>query len=187
MASSLDSSSGFWPLRQSIVLVSSIPKIVCRFLQSPRPSSKMQRVFASRLCPDRIMQPHPVSDVKPCESISWLRRRTPSVIEDIASGVLFRGMGVKLERYVIHILDSKSFRNASGHVNPAGSVGVPARAELEAVSCLSGRISVAPLGPRRYRAFRSITYRVGRGQRAGDEGYTFGPGTRSRPLAPCHS
>jgi hypothetical protein len=58
----------------------------------------MQRVFASRLCPDRIMQPQPVSDVKLCESINWLRRRTPSDIEEVASGVLFRGIGVKLDR-----------------------------------------------------------------------------------------
>lgn len=44
------------------------------------------------------MQPHPVSEVKPSGSMSWLRRRTPSVIEDMASGVFVRGMGAKFER-----------------------------------------------------------------------------------------
>lgn len=58
----------------------------------------MHSAFASRLCPDLIMQPHPVSDVKPCESMSWLRIRTPSVMDDVASGVSFRGMGVKFDR-----------------------------------------------------------------------------------------
>lgn len=43
-------------------------------------------------------------------------------MDDVASGVLFRGIGVKFDRYVIHILDSKSSRNASGHaVTVAGS------------------------------------------------------------------
>lgn len=78
----------------------------------------MLRAFARRLCPDRIMQPHPVSDVKPCESISWLRRRTPSVIDDVASGLLLRGIGANCERYVIHIRDSKSARKASGQALP---------------------------------------------------------------------
>lgn len=36
-------------------------------------------------------------------------------MEDVASGVLVRGMGVKFDRYVIHILDSKSSRKDSGH------------------------------------------------------------------------
>jgi hypothetical protein len=84
-------------------------------ISSPRPSCITDSVFASRLCPDRIMHPHPVSDVKPWESMSWLRRRTPRVMDDVASGVLLRGIGAKLDRYVIHILDSKSSRNAFGH------------------------------------------------------------------------
>lgn len=82
---------------------------------SPRPSCMKDSVFASRLCPDRIMHPHPVSDVNPWESMSWLRRRTPRVMDEVASGVLLRGIGGKCDRYVIHILDSKSSRNAFGH------------------------------------------------------------------------
>ena len=41
--------------------------------------------------------------------------RTPSVIEDVASAVFVRGIGVKFDRYVIQILDPKSERNAFGH------------------------------------------------------------------------
>lgn len=37
---------------------------------SPRPSNRTERVFAKRLCPDLIMHPHPVSDVKPWGSSS---------------------------------------------------------------------------------------------------------------------
>ena len=36
-------------------------------------------------------------------------------MEDVASGVFVRGIGVKFDRYVIHILDPKSERNAFGH------------------------------------------------------------------------
>lgn len=92
----------------------------------PLPSSKIQSVFANRLCPDRIIQPHPVSEVKPCDSISWVLRRTPNVIKDVASGEWLRGMGAKLERYVIHIRDSKSIKKASGHALPFVSRGTSA-------------------------------------------------------------
>lgn len=44
-------------------------------------------------------------------------------MEDVASGASFRGIGGKLDRYVIHILDSKSLRNASGQVLPLASLG----------------------------------------------------------------
>lgn len=60
------------------------------------------------------MQPHPVSDVNPCDSMSWLRRRTPSVSEDRAFGSSDFGMMGKLERYVSQIRDSMSSRKASG-------------------------------------------------------------------------
>jgi hypothetical protein len=81
----------------------------------PRPSNSTENVFAKRLCPDLIMQPHPVSDVKPWGSVNWFLRRTPSVNEDVASGVFDRGIGMKFDRYVIQILDPKSERNAFGH------------------------------------------------------------------------
>ena len=81
----------------------------------PRPRSKIDSPFARRLCPDLIIQPHPVSDVKPCESISWLLNRTPNVILEFASWFWCLGIGSKLDRYVIQSLDSKSDTNASGH------------------------------------------------------------------------
>lgn len=83
------------------------------------------------------MQPQPVSDVKPFGSMSWLRRRTPSVMRDVASGVSLRGIGTKFERYVIHILDSKSLRNASGQVLPVTSLGSAVWADVEASPCRS--------------------------------------------------
>lgn len=56
-----------------------------------------------------------MSDVKPCESISWLLNRTPNVILEPASWFWCLGIGSKLDRYVIQSLDSKSDTNASGH------------------------------------------------------------------------
>lgn len=75
-------------------------------------------MLASRAWPDRIMQPQPVSEVKPWVSMSWLRRRTPREIEEEEEsplpvlGVL--GMGGNWDLYVIHSFDSKSSRNCGG-------------------------------------------------------------------------
>lgn len=61
------------------------------------------------------MQPHPVSDVNPVGSTSWLRKRTASDIDDSALGSCDLGMMGKPERYVSHILASKSSKNEAGH------------------------------------------------------------------------
>lgn len=107
-------------------LISSVGLWVVWVYIPPLPNSKIHSEFANRLCPDRIIQPHPVSEVKPCESISWVLRRTPNVIKDVASDEWLRGIGVKLERYVIHIRDSKSIKKASGHALPFVSRGTSA-------------------------------------------------------------
>jgi hypothetical protein len=60
------------------------------------------------------MQPHPVSEVKPWESISWVLKRTVRVIGWLVPSLSGVGIGVKLDRYVIHIFDSMSETNASG-------------------------------------------------------------------------
>jgi hypothetical protein len=60
------------------------------------------------------MHPQPVSDVNP----SWLARlrsRTANDMAAVAFGSCDLWIGWKLERYVIHILDSKSSRNGVGH------------------------------------------------------------------------
>jgi hypothetical protein len=69
------------------------------------------------------MQPHPVSEVKPFESTSWLLRRTPSVIEDDALGSSDLGIVGKFDLYVSQILDSKSSRKELGHPWPVMSAG----------------------------------------------------------------
>ena len=56
----------------------------------------MERVFARRLWPDRIMQPQPVSEVK--DSANWERSRTPRVMEDEALRSSDLAMAGKLER-----------------------------------------------------------------------------------------
>lgn len=80
----------------------------------PRPNIKMDKALAKRLWPDLIMHPHPVSAVKPCESITWLLRRMVNVIDGVPSWLSGLGIGGKLDRYVIQIFDSKSMRNSSG-------------------------------------------------------------------------
>ncbi|OGE54284.1 hypothetical protein PENARI_c006G11614 [Penicillium arizonense] len=59
------------------------------------------------------------------------------VIEDAASGDFARGIGVKFDRYVIHCLDPKSERNASGQAFPVVSLDMPASAD-----CLVGPSSL---------------------------------------------
>lgn len=68
-----------------------------------------------------------MSDVKPCDSTNWLRRRTLSVIDEWALRSSDLGIGVKFDRYVIQIFDSKSSRKASGQpyaLTPVPLVGV---------------------------------------------------------------
>lgn len=94
----------------------------CPFLHS-RPSFSIRRVFASKLCPDRIIQPQPVSLVKPCVSPRF-RSRTDSVILENAAGSVDFGIAGKPDLYVKHSFDSKSSRNAVGH--PSSEVLSPA-------------------------------------------------------------
>jgi hypothetical protein len=61
------------------------------------------------------MQPHPASDVKPAWSTNWLLSLTENVIAATAFGSWDFGMSGKFDRYVNHILDSKSSRNEGGH------------------------------------------------------------------------
>ena len=75
----------------------------------------MTRAFARRLCPDLIIHPHPVSDVNPAWSTSWVRSRTARDIEDNAFGSCDLGINGKFERYVSHILASKSSKKDEGH------------------------------------------------------------------------
>lgn len=80
----------------------------------PLPRNKSTSVFASKHCPDRIMQPQPVSEVKPSGLPNWLRSRTVKLIAAEALGSCDFGIGGKLERYVIHIRASKSSKKAEG-------------------------------------------------------------------------
>ena len=66
------------------------------------------------------MQPQPVSLLNPSRS-ARLRSRTEKVMTELADGFCERGIGGKFDRYVIHALDSKSSRNASGQPPSAGS------------------------------------------------------------------
>lgn len=100
------------------ILASASPEEV--LLRQSRPWCKIIKALASRLCPDRIIQPHPVSLLKPSRS-ARLRNRTARVMDDVAEGSWDLGMGGKLDRYVIHIFDSKSSRNCGGQP-PADSL-----------------------------------------------------------------
>ena len=81
----------------------------------------MIRALASRLCPERIIQPQPVSLLKPSRS-ARLRSRTAKVIEEVALGSWERGIGGKFDLYVIHILDSKSSKKVDGQPPSADSL-----------------------------------------------------------------
>jgi hypothetical protein len=81
----------------------------------PLPIRSMTRAFAKRLCPDLIMHPQPVSDVNLPWSTSWFLNRTDSDIDEAAFGSGDLGIAGKFERYVSHILASKSSKNEEGH------------------------------------------------------------------------
>jgi len=106
----------------------------------PRPSSSISREFASKLCPDLIIHPQPVSDVKPPWSTSWLRRRTDKDIDDAALGSWDFGIAGKFERYVSQILASKSSRNADGHP-PSWPPESYASVESTLLAVLSGGVA----------------------------------------------
>lgn len=101
----LRSSSRFCPLRQSL------------------PSCSITREFASKLCPDRIMHPHPESDVKPPWFPSCFSR-TEKLKLATAFGDSDFCIDEKFERYVSQILLSKSSRNALGHPASASPAAV---------------------------------------------------------------
>ena len=91
------------------------------FRRHSRPRWRMVRALARRDWPDRIMQPHPLSLLKPSLS-ARLRSRTENVMPELAEGSEERGMGGKLDLYVIQIRDSKSSRNGNGQPPSAGSL-----------------------------------------------------------------
>jgi hypothetical protein len=96
--------------RETIVASS----LVCLlFLRQSRPCCSTIKVLASKLCPERIIQPHPVSLLNPSRS-ARLRSRTAKVTDEAALGSWERGICGKFDLYVIHILDSKSSKNADG-------------------------------------------------------------------------
>ena len=81
----------------------------------PRPKRWMDIVLASRLWPDLIIQPQPLSDENPPWSTSWLFTLIWNERADRESGSEDLGIGSKSERYVIQSLDSKSSKKAAGH------------------------------------------------------------------------
>lgn len=86
-----------------------------------RPAWRRRSEFARRDWPERIMQPQPVSLVKPSFSVR-LRRRTVKVMLVETEGSCERGIGGKLFLYVIHIRDSKSSMKARGQPPSFGSL-----------------------------------------------------------------
>ena len=62
----------------------------------------------------RIMQPQPLSEVKPFWSINWLLILTERERADKARGSVDLGIGSKSDLYVIQIFDSKSSRKVLG-------------------------------------------------------------------------
>jgi hypothetical protein len=81
----------------------------------PRPRRAIKIAFARRLCPDLIMQPQPVSEEKPVWSPNDVFSRMVNDKEEAALGSVDLGISSKAVRYVIHMRDSKSSRNAGGH------------------------------------------------------------------------
>ena len=70
-------------------------------------------MFASKDCAVRIMQPQPISDVKPLKSIPEPLNIPPMLIVD--GPFLDLGISGKLVLYVNQTFDSTSLRNAGGH------------------------------------------------------------------------
>lgn len=58
------SSSSRDPRRHSVHLLDRFHEGVIQYFM-PLPNRKINKAFARRLCPDRIIHPHPVSDVNP--------------------------------------------------------------------------------------------------------------------------
>lgn len=110
------------------------------FRRHSRPRWRMMRALARRDWPERIMQPQPVSVLKPSRSVK-LRRRTEKVIPVLAAGSWERGMGGKLDLYVIQIRDSKSSRNGWGQPPSDGSFDRDGTFSLE-TCCMSSELLV---------------------------------------------
>lgn len=106
---------------RDMIFASSMSCFLFFFLRQSRPWCSMIRALASRLCPERIIQPQPLSLLKPSRS-ARLRSRTAKVIEEVALGSWERGIGGKFDLYVIHILDSKSSRKRDGQPPSAHSL-----------------------------------------------------------------
>jgi hypothetical protein len=102
----------------------------------PLPRLDMKRAFASRLCPDLIMQPHPVSLVKPSACPNCVRSRTVNVRALPALGSCDLGIEGKPDLYVIHTRDSKSSKNSEGQPasSPCSSLAASATACLSTMT-----------------------------------------------------
>lgn len=87
----------------------------------PRPRRWTSMALANKLCPDLIIQPHPLSEAKPLWSLNWVLRRMEKDRAESAFGSCDLVMGSNSDRYVIHILDSKSSRKAGGHPPSRGA------------------------------------------------------------------
>lgn len=72
-------------------------------------------VVARRLCPERIMQPQPLSEEKPAESESVLLILMENESADAAFGSTDFGIGSKPNLYVIQNLEAMSSTNPAGH------------------------------------------------------------------------
>jgi hypothetical protein len=112
----------------------------------PLPIRSMTKEFASKLCPDLIIQPHPVSDVNPPWSTSWLRNRTERDMDDRAFGSCDFAMAGKFDLYVSHILASKSSKKGEGHPPssppfPDSSYANPESTLLAVLAALSGGVA----------------------------------------------
>lgn len=75
----------------------------------------MPMVVARRHCPERIMQPQPLSEEKPAESESVLLILIENESADAAFGSTDFGIGSNPDLYVIQNLDAMSSTNPEGH------------------------------------------------------------------------
>lgn len=116
----------------------------------PLPNRNVAKALARRLWPDLIMQPHPLSDVKPA---AWSpSRRLIRIDSESAEAVLaslLADMGSKSDLYVIQNLELKSSRKPQGqppesrHGSPDDAAGGVSDAELlldcgPGADCVSG-------------------------------------------------